>query len=148
MSKIICYFWLLFAVHAHAAIEALSFQSSQQEATYHQLTEQLRCPQCQNNSIADSNATIATDMRAKVFELLNEGKSKQEIVDYMVARYGNFVTYDPPLTFSTVILWALPILLLLIGLWLFFKRTPTPSTNTVDPTRLENVLNEKEEQKS
>ena len=89
---------LLFSVSASAAIDALNFSSPQQEDDYHALTQELRCPQCQNNNIADSNAVIAVDMRGKVFELLQEGKSKQDVVQYMVDRYGNFVTYDPPLT--------------------------------------------------
>jgi cytochrome c-type biogenesis protein CcmH len=79
------------------------------------LTEQLRCPKCQNNSIADSNAIIAADMRTKVYELMMQGQNKQQIIDYMVARYGNFVTYEPPVTPATLILWIGPLLFVLIG---------------------------------
>ena len=85
------------SVSATASIDALNFDSPEQEKDYHQLTQELRCPQCQNNNIADSNATIAVDMRGKVFELLQEGKNRNEVVDYMIQRYGNFVTYDPPM---------------------------------------------------
>ena len=63
-------------------------------------------------------------MRAKVFELLQEGKSKQQVVDYMVQRYGNFVTYDPPLTAATIMLWVLPLLLVLFGIALVLRRRP------------------------
>ena len=108
--------------NANGAIDALNFSSPQQETDYHSLTEQLRCPQCQNNNIADSNATIAVDMRAKVFELLQQGKSKQEIVQYMVDRYGDFVTYDPPLNGATLILWAAPLALILFGILLVARR--------------------------
>lgn len=94
-----------------ATIDTYRFSSVEQEQQYRALTEQLRCPKCQNNSIADSNATIAADMRAKVYELMQQGYSKQQIVDYMVARYGNFVTYEPPVTAATIILWAGPLLL-------------------------------------
>ncbi|WP_439242869.1 cytochrome c-type biogenesis protein [Lonepinella sp. BR2474] len=121
MRKITALFLLFFSLSAFSAIDALNFQSAQQETDYHQLTQQLRCPQCQNNSIADSNATIAVDMRAKVFELLQAGKGKQEIVDYMVQRYGNFVTYDPPLTAATLLLWLAPALCFLIGLGVLFR---------------------------
>ena len=69
---------LLFSSVAFSAIDALNFSSPQQESDYHQLTQSLRCPQCQNNNIADSNATIAVDMRGKVFELLQEGKSLRQ----------------------------------------------------------------------
>ena len=109
---------------AFSAIDALNFSSPQQESDYHQLTQSLRCPQCQNNNIADSNATIAVDMRGKVFELLQEGKSKNDVVDYMVARYGNFVTYDPPITASTLVLWIAPLLLVLLGVVFLLRRKP------------------------
>lgn len=115
---------LLFSSVAFSAIDALNFSSPQQESDYHQLTQSLRCPQCQNNNIADSNATIAVDMRDKVFELLQEGKSKNDVVDYMVARYGNFVTYDPPMTASTLVLWIAPLLLVLLGVVFLLRRKP------------------------
>ena len=115
---------LLFSSVAFSAIDAFNFSSPQQESDYHQLTQSLRCPQCQNNNIADSNATIAVDMRGKVFELLQEGKSKNDVVDYMVARYGNFVTYDPPMTASTLVLWIAPLLLVLLGVVFLLRRKP------------------------
>lgn len=114
----------LFSSVAFSAIDALNFSSPQQESDYHQLTQSLRCPQCQNNNIADSNATIAVDMRGKVFELLQEGKSKNDVVDYMVERYGNFVTYDPPITASTLVLWIAPLLLVLLGVVFLLRRKP------------------------
>lgn len=112
---------MLLAGLATAAGDLYAFRSPQQEQQFHRLTRQLRCPKCQNNSIADSGSIIAADMRQKVYELLQQGKSEQQIIDYMVARYGNFVTYDPPLTPSTVILWLGPILLLLIGLGIVMR---------------------------
>ena len=115
---------LLFSSVAFSSIDALNFSSPQQESDYHQLTQSLRCPQCQNNNIADSNATIAVDMRGKVFELLQEGKSKNDVVDYMVARYGNFVTYDPPMTASTLVLWIAPLLLVLLSVVFLLRRKP------------------------
>ena len=100
---------LMISGSALATIDVLQFKDEAQEQQFRQLTEELRCPKCQNNSIADSNSMIATDLRQKVYELMQEGKSKKEIVDYMVARYGNFVTYDPPLTPLTMLLWVLPV---------------------------------------
>ncbi|EBG7384459.1 cytochrome c-type biogenesis protein CcmH, partial [Salmonella enterica subsp. enterica serovar Braenderup] len=100
---------LVIAGSARATTDVMPFKDEAQEQQFRQLTEQLRCPKCQNNSIADSNAMIATDMRRRVYDLMQEGKSRQEIIDYMVARYGNFVTYDPPLTPLTVLLWVLPL---------------------------------------
>ncbi|MBN6063186.1 cytochrome c-type biogenesis protein CcmH [Aggregatibacter actinomycetemcomitans] len=128
---------LFFSINAFAAIDALNFSSPQQEADYHALTQELRCPQCQNNNIADSNAAIAVDMRAKVFELLQEGKSKQDVVQYMVDRYGNFVTYDPPLTVATLVLWVAPFALILFGLvWLFGRKRTMSSGADAMPQAL------------
>lgn len=124
--KKIQFIWVAFLLSlsfsVFSATDRLDFKSVEQEEDYHLLTQELRCPQCQNNSIADSNATIAVDMRAKVFELLNEGKQKKDIVQYMVDRYGDFVTYDPPFTFSTAILWFVPFALVFFGIFLIFKR--------------------------
>lgn len=96
-------------------IDTYHFSSEEQEQQYRQLTESLRCPKCQNNSIADSNAMIAGDMRLKVYELLQSGQTAEQVKAYMVARYGNFVTYQPPLMASTLILWAGPALFVVTG---------------------------------
>ena len=111
---------LVISGSALATIDVMQFKDEAQEQQFRQLTEQLRCPKCQNNSIADSNSMIATDLRQKVYELMQEGKSQKEIVDYMVARYGNFVTYDPPLT---VLLWVMPVVAIGLGGWIIFART-------------------------
>ncbi|GKX51689.1 cytochrome c-type biogenesis protein [Budvicia aquatica] len=108
-------FGVMMAFGAHAAIDTYDFKSVDEEQQFRELTNQLRCPKCQNNSIADSNAPIATDMRAKVYELMEQGKSRQDIVNYMVDRYGNFVTYEPPVTPATIILWVIPALCVVIG---------------------------------
>ncbi len=96
-------------------IDTYKFSSVDQEQQYRHLTESLRCPKCQNNSIADSNAMIAGDMRLKVYELLQSGQTPEQVKAYMVARYGNFVSYAPPVMASTLILWAGPVLFVLIG---------------------------------
>ena len=130
-----------------ASIDALNFASPEQEKDYHQLTQELRCPQCQNNNIADSNATIAVNMRGKVFELLQEGKSREDVVQYMIDRYSNFVTYDPPLTPATVILWGAPIVLILLGMLLVFRRKhPQPISTTTKHESLTTTSLSKEEQ--
>ncbi len=108
-------FGVMMTFGAHAAIDTYDFKSVDEEQQFRELTNQLRCPKCQNNSIADSNAPIATDMRAKVYELMEQGKSRQDIVNYMVDRYGNFVTYEPPVTPATIILWVIPALCVVIG---------------------------------
>lgn len=106
---------LTFSMTAFATIEIYEFDNLEQEHQFKELGNTLRCPKCQNNTIADSNAELAVDLRHKVYEMTKEGKSKQEIVDYMIARYGNFVTYNPPFTLATSILWLGPIAVVLFG---------------------------------
>lgn len=114
---------LLFSLSALAAIETWQFDSDKQEQQYRELTASLRCPKCQNNSIADSNAMIAADMRLKVYQLLKQGQSEEQITQYMIDRYGNFVTYQPPVTPSTLILWAGPLLFIIAGALVIFLRS-------------------------
>ncbi|MGX2975378.1 cytochrome c-type biogenesis protein [Ursidibacter arcticus] len=136
-----------------ASQQIQQFDNIQQESDYRALIQELRCPQCQNNNIADSNATIATDMRNKTLELLKQGKSKDEVVNYMVERYGNFVTYDPPITPATIMLWLIPILLILIGFGIMLKRKKSniqavdsdkSFAKNLDQERLKQILNDKE----
>lgn len=142
------------ALPASAAIDVYEFESAAQEDDFHELTATLRCPKCQNNSIADSNAELAKDMRQKAFEMLSEGKSKQDVVDYMIARYGNFVTYDPPLMLSTVILWLGPVLFIVIGFTVLVVRSRKNGTakssatmDAAEAARLKSLLDEIETSK-
>ncbi|MEB5922966.1 cytochrome c-type biogenesis protein [Franconibacter daqui] len=138
---------LLLSLSAWAAIDTYQFKDEAQEQQFRQLTEQLRCPKCQNNSIADSNAMIAADMRQKVYELMQQGQSKQQIIDYMVARYGHFVTYEPPVTPGTIILWLLPALFVLGGAVMIVrhsrKRAAQGALNEAERQRLAKLLDEK-----
>ncbi|WP_428943650.1 cytochrome c-type biogenesis protein [Pantoea sp. FN060301] len=104
-------------------IDTWHFTSAAEEQQYRHLTQSLRCPKCQNNSIADSNSMIAADMRLKVYELLQAGQSPDQVKDYMVVRYGNFVTYEPPVMASTLILWAGPALFVLAGALVIILRS-------------------------
>lgn len=121
---------MLLSVSAFAAIDTYQFSSPEQEQAYRDITAQLRCPKCQNTNIAASDSIIAADMRTKVFQLLKEGQDRQQIVAYMVARYGNFVTYEPPVTPSTIILWLGPVLVVIIGAGMIFMRSRRGSVNT------------------
>ncbi len=99
-----------------AAIDVYQFDDTEKEKRFHQLAFELRCPKCQNQNIADSNSEIAQDLRAKIFQMLNTDKSDEQIVDYMVARYGDFVLYEPKVKPQTYLLWYGPGLFLLLGL--------------------------------
>ena len=105
-------FLLGISLSAMAATDIYQFETPEQEQRFRVLLDELRCPKCQNQSLADSDAGIAQDMRARVEIMVKEGKSNDEIVDYFVARYGDFVSYRPPVTPTTSILWLAPLLLL------------------------------------
>ena len=100
---------------AHAAIDTYEFADDTERARFRELTQELRCPKCQNQDIADSNAPIATDLRREIYRMLGEGKSNQQIIDFMVDRYGDFVRYKPALTGKTSVLWFGPLALLVGG---------------------------------
>ena len=105
-------FLLGISLSAMAATDIYQFETPEQEQRFRVLLDELRCPKCQNQSLADSDAGIAQDMRARVEIMIKEGKSDEEIVDYFVSRYGDFVSYRPPVTPTTSILWLAPLLLL------------------------------------
>jgi cytochrome c-type biogenesis protein CcmH len=107
--------FLMFAGRAAALIETYDFSEPELEVRYQLLSEELRCPKCQNQNIADSNAPIAQDLRGLLHEQLEAGASDEEILDYMVARYGEFVRYRPRFGGTSLILWLAPVLLLLVG---------------------------------
>lgn len=108
---------LLLTTTALFAAEALPLaENPALETQVHRLSTELRCLVCQNQTLADSDAPLAEDLRIEIREMASKGKSDQEIIDYLVARYGDFVLYRPPVKSTTVLLWLGPFLLLLAGL--------------------------------
>ncbi|WP_319781798.1 cytochrome c-type biogenesis protein [Oceanisphaera sp. IT1-181] len=122
----------LWVTPAMAAIDVYEFSSPEQEKVFRQLTRELRCPKCQNQDIADSDAELAKDLRDKTYVMLHEGNSKQDVIDYMVARYGNFILYKPPFMASTMILWFGPVIVMLLGIFLVIRRTRKQPQNSAD----------------
>ncbi len=113
---------LILLIPAHAAIETYEFNSQETEAEYKALIEELRCLVCQNQNLAGSDADLAKDLRQQTFEMLQQGKSREQIVEYMVNRYGDFVLYRPPVKSSTLLLWIGPFVLLLAVLVMVILR--------------------------
>ncbi|WP_111639227.1 cytochrome c-type biogenesis protein [Marinomonas shanghaiensis] len=113
---LVCGIWLSLSAVAQ---EQMAFRSELNKTRYQNLVEELRCPKCQNQNLADSNSGIAVDLREQVHQMIEQGKTDQEIVDYMVARYGEFVLYRPQHSTATFLLWYGPFILLGIGLVAF-----------------------------
>lgn len=119
MSRIKILMGLLLLIHSlllSAAIDVYQFDDPEKEQRFQKLAFELRCPKCQNQNIADSNAEIAKDLRTKIQQMLVADKSDTEIVDYMVERYGDFVLYEPRVKPQTYLLWFGPGLFLVLGL--------------------------------
>lgn len=142
----------LWLTPAMAAIGVYEFESAQQEETFRELTRELRCPKCQNQDISDSDAELAKDLRDKTYDMLQEGNSKQEVIEYMVARYGNFILYKPPFMASTMILWFGPVFVILLGGLIVVLRTRKKPRHTADQAlnaeqqqRLQELLNKDKE---
>ena len=105
-----------YAPSATAKIEDRYFNTDAQETLYQTLVQELRCLVCQNQNLADSNAELAQDLRQKTYDMVISGKTRDDIVGYMVARYGDFVMYKPPLNTRTLVLWLGPFAFLLAGI--------------------------------
>ena len=107
---LVCFSHLLVATE-----DKFHFDSKAQSALFLELTKELRCPKCQNQNIADSDAMIAVDLRRKVYELLKKGYDRDQVIDFMKQRYGDFVYYQPPVNPMTVWLWLLPALFIFVA---------------------------------
>jgi cytochrome c-type biogenesis protein CcmH len=120
LSAALALLLLVAAGPALAVIETYEFSSPELEQRYRALSQELRCPKCQNQNIADSNAPISQDLRRLLHQQLEAGAGDEEILDYMVARYGEFVRYRPRFSGATVVLWLAPALLLVAAIAVAF----------------------------
>ncbi|ARC91579.1 heme lyase NrfEFG subunit NrfF [Vibrio coralliilyticus] len=144
MRVLYCLILLLFVQSSYAAdeelfvavseqqisqVELFEFTSPKLHAKALRLAKSLRCPQCQNQNLIESNSPIAKDLRLIVFNKINQGESEQEVKDFMTARYGEFVLYQPEFTVRNALLWFAPILLLLMFIALSVRRVRANSNN-------------------
>ncbi len=133
-----------------AAIEVHEFENPAQEQRYRHLIKELRCLVCQNENLADSNADLAKDLRGQVYTMIRQGASDQEIVDYMVNRYGDFVLYRPPFKKTTAALWIGPFVILAIGVLVVIlyvrrrRREPAAAGDAAELARARELLNDDE----
>lgn len=140
-------FSFVFAGTAQAKIESLEFDSPRMEEDYNVLVNELRCLVCQNQNLAESNAELAQDLRKQTYEMLQQGKSRDEVVDFMVTRYGDFVLYRPPFKMTTLLLWLGPLFLFLTGLIIvvmFFRKQQqtTAKVSEQEKTRAHSLLDD------
>jgi cytochrome c-type biogenesis protein CcmH len=116
MRAFICTLLFVLCLPALAIDTAPAFEDPALQARYERLGRELRCLQCRSETIADSNASLAVDLRRQLRELITAGKSDDEIMQYMTDRYSDYVRYKPPLAARTILLWAAPILFVLCGI--------------------------------
>ena len=138
--------WLsLFSISSHAAIDVYEFKTPVEEQRFQALMGELRCPKCQNQNLAGSDAEISKDLKRRTYQLMEEGKSDNEIREYMIERYGDFISYKPPVRGSTYLLWFGPFALLMVVVvalvWMRRRQVaPAPSLTTEESARLSELL--------
>jgi cytochrome c-type biogenesis protein CcmH len=144
----------LFALTSQAVVDGhkYPFDNEVDKERFEVLAEELRCPKCQNQNLADSSAPIASDLRDKVYELMIEGETDDDIVSYLVDRYGDFVRYNPPVQKNTFFLWFGPGIMVLIGLIVIINLTrsgkkprPLSAAEKIKLAELKAVRSEKQD---
>jgi cytochrome c-type biogenesis protein CcmH len=137
------------------AVEIRNFANPEQQARYETLIQKLRCLVCQNQSLGDSDADLARDLRNEVYGRIQSGESEEETIRFLTDRYGDFVLYDPPVKGITLFLWAGPLMLFLVGGFLALRHLRShrlnPSRPSLDPeekNRLESLRNQLRQGKS
>lgn len=134
MKKIFSLLLLIFSISAYGEmVDTFQFKSVEERTRAVALAKSLRCPQCQNQNLVESNSPIAYDLRIEVYKMVDEGKTNEQIVDVMTSRFGNFVLYKPPFQLTTALLWGLPVLLLITALgtmWRYIKKREKTTVKT------------------
>ena len=131
---------------AFAGVEVHQFEQAEQEQQYNRLIAELRCLVCQNQNLADSNASLARDLRHQVLDQIQAGKNDEQVIDYLVARYGDFVLYKPPFKGATMFLWIGPFVFFVIAVVALFtlirrrNQIKTTSLSTEEAQKLQDVL--------
>lgn len=140
---------LVLAGPIHAATLAdYTFDDPNKEADFRDLIGEMRCLVCQNESLSGSNADLAVDLRNEIYDMMKSGQSKEDVISFMVNRYGDFVLYSPPMKLSTYPIWFGPVILLLIGAFLLMRalkkkrQSQEANLSAEEQKRLESLLNQ------
>jgi cytochrome c-type biogenesis protein CcmH len=142
----LCLLLAMGTAQAGVTLEAFKFNSEAEEQHFKDLIAELRCLVCQNQSLADSDAELAHDLRAEVYDMIQAGKTDAEIIEFLVSRYGDFVLYNPPIKPSTYLLWFGPFVLLFIAALLLLRsvrrqqKTATDEISAEERARLDALL--------
>jgi len=128
---------LLFQASFAESIEAKDFESVDQERRYHALIEDIRCPVCQGQSIGGSNSSLAKDLREQVRKMIISNKSNEEIYQFMIERYGDFIVFKPPINLKTYLLWFTPLLFLVFCFTYLIRVTKTKDNTVADSVDFE-----------
>ena len=135
-------------LQAAVTLESFTFVAEADEHRFKELIGELRCLVCQNQTLLDSDAELAHDLRAEVYDMMQDERSNEEIIEFLVARYGDFVLYSPPVKPSTYLLWFGPFILLLIAAFLMVravrhqKHLSEPELSAADQRQLKKILDE------
>jgi cytochrome c-type biogenesis protein CcmH len=156
MAKFLAMLLITLCCFAHgsfAAIEELEFASPDEKARYQHLIDVMRCPMCLNANLSGSDAPIAADLRNEIYKQIQEGRSDDEIIAFMRARYGDFIMYKPPLNIGTVLLWFGPGVLLVLGFFVLRRLLQTSRASNVQTAlsaeemqKLNSLLDDSKEQ--
>jgi len=140
--KLLFLFFLMTLSVTGFAVDYRQLATPEQQEAYESLVSELRCLVCQNQTIKDSNADLADDLRRQVFEMLQQGKSKDEILRFMTDRYGDFVLYKPPFKTKTGFLWLGPAVFLTVGLiviFVIYRRKKASAVTILSDARQEKI---------
>ncbi len=142
-----CLLLLIFAQLSVASVDPLSFKTDQDRERFHHLAKELRCPKCQNQSIADSDAPVALDLRAMLLSEIEQGKTDEQIMQSMVNRYGEFILYRPDIASKGGIVWLLSIIIVMfaVGILFFFikrRKSVMQQNQSIDNAALSRLLDE------
>lgn len=145
MKKWLGFLCLIFSLSAYGEmVDTFPFKHTEDRIRAVELAKSLRCPQCQNQNLVESNSPIAYDLRMEVYKMIDEGKTDEQIIDVMTARFGHFVLYKPPFQWRTALLWGLPFLLLIVALmamWRYGAKPKGRSVATATETALSDLEN-------
>ena len=141
ISQFLILFTLLCSFNSFAAIDEYEFSNDIEQERFKKLTDEMRCPKCLNANLSGSDAPIAADLRAEIYDQIQEGRSNDEIIEFMRERYGDFILYRPPLNANTFLLWFGPGILLILG-FVFIRRTLSSDTDKDSTKKSEQLSSE------